>query len=177
MRSHLHLIRHNVKLLVLATILLLLDPASVAVQAQGGKVASPNSALATAPNTLDRNIDGLTGVVHSVRTERSKLNIRSNQLVEKPRILLETITYDQKGKRTDEAYYPVSGTTLTGKEEYKYDDRGNITETTLRGNNGRILRREVYSYEFDAAGNWIKMITSVASSEGGKSNLRPAEVT
>jgi TonB family protein len=171
------LIRHNVKILVLATIVLLLDAASLAVQAQGGKIASPNSALATAPNTLDREIDGLRGVVYSVRTERSKLNIRSNQLVEEPRILFETITYDQKGNRTDGAYYPVSNATLTGKEEYEYDDRGNNTKTTLRGSNGRILRREVYSYEFDSAGNWIKMITSVASSEGGKSSIVPAEVT
>ena len=177
MRPHLHLIPHNVKILVVATIVLLLDPASLTVQAQGGKIASPNSALATAPNTLDREIDGLRGVVYSVRTERSKLNIRSNQLVEEPRILFETITYDQKGNRTDGAYYPLSGPTLTGKEEYEYDDRGNNTKTTLRGSNGRILRREVYSYEFDSAGNWIKMITSVASSEGGKSSLVPAEVT
>ncbi|HKC64263.1 MAG TPA: TonB family protein, partial [Pyrinomonadaceae bacterium] len=37
--------------------------------------------------------------------------------------------------------------------------------------------KEVYSYEFDAFGNWTKMTTSVAVIEGGRVSFEPTEVT
>ena len=33
------------------------------------------------------------------------------------------------------------------------------------------MAKEVYTYEFDAVGNWTKMTTSVAVMEGGKVRL------
>ncbi|MDQ3684942.1 MAG: TonB family protein, partial [Acidobacteriota bacterium] len=66
---------------------------------------------------------------------------------------------------------------LTGKETYKYDDKGNIVEMTLHNTDGSILTKEVYAYEFDAVGNWTKMTTSVAVIEGGKVTHEPTEVT
>jgi protein TonB len=39
------------------------------------------------------------------------------------------------------------------------------------------LAKEVYAYEFDAVGNWVKMTTSVAMMEGGKVTFEPSEVT
>ena len=42
---------------------------------------------------------------------------------------------------------------------------------------GSLLSKEVYKYEFDFAGNWNKMTTSVAVIEGGKLSFEPTEVT
>jgi hypothetical protein len=42
----------------------------------------------------------------------------------------ETAEYDVKARRQNQ-YFPVSGATLTGREVYKYDDKGNISEMTL----------------------------------------------
>jgi len=66
---------------------------------------------------------------------------------------------------------------LTGKEVYKYDDKGNISEMTLLNPDGSLLSKETYKYEFDFAGNWNKMTTAVAVIEGGKMSFEPTEVT
>jgi TonB family protein len=91
--------------------------------------------------------------------------------------VLETASYDIKGNKLENAYYPVAGETLTGREVYKYDERGNISEMTLHGPDGSLISKETYTYEFDFVGNWTKMTTSVAVIEGGKVNFEPTEVT
>jgi hypothetical protein len=48
---------------------------------------------------------------------------------------------------------------------------------TLHNDDGSLLAKEVYTYEFDAVGNWVKMTTSVAMIEGGKVTFEPSEVT
>lgn len=126
----------------------------------------------------DRARDGLTGPVRRVRTEVAKLSNASGKGVEDPkRVVLETAEYDVKGLKTQNQYFPVSGATLTGREVYKYDDKGNISEMTLLNADGSLLSREVYKYEFDSIGNWIKMTTSVAVVENGKIEFEPTEVT
>ncbi|HYO91785.1 MAG TPA: TonB family protein, partial [Pyrinomonadaceae bacterium] len=85
--------------------------------------------------------------------------------------------YDIKGSKIENVYHPVAGATLTGKEVYKYDDKGNIVEMTLQDANGTLVSKEVYTYEFDSFGNWTKMMTSVAVIEGGKLSFEPTEVT
>lgn len=126
----------------------------------------------------DREQDGLSGPVRRVKTETAKITAKGGKPVEGPRVLLETATYDIKGGKIDNAYFlAASGGTLTGKEVYKYDDKGNIVEMTLQGEDGNLLSKETYSYEFDAFGNWTKMITSVALIEGGKLSFEPTEVT
>jgi TonB family protein len=134
-------------------------------------------AVAVDATETDRTRDGLNGPVRRVRTETSKLLVKGGQVTEGPRVLLETATYDMKGAKIDNAYYLASGSTLTGKEVYKYDDKGNIVEMTLYNADGSILSKEVYQYEFDAMGNWTKMVTSVAVVENGKLNFEPTEVT
>src|ERR1043166_1962476 len=121
----------------------------------------------------DRARDGLIGPVRRVRTEVAKL-ANSTEL---KRVLLETAEYDVKGVKTQNQYFPVSGATLTGREVYKYDDKGNISEMTLLNADGSLLSKEVYKYEFDGMGNWIKMTTSVAVVENGKIEFEPTEVT
>ena len=126
----------------------------------------------------DRARDGLTGPVRRVRTEMVKLSNASGKSVEDPkRVLLETAEYDVKGLKTQNQYFPVSGATLTGREVYKYDDKGNISEMTLVNADGSLLSKEVYKYEFDSIGNWTKMTTSVAVVGNGKIEFEPTEVT
>lgn len=125
----------------------------------------------------DRDRDGLSGPVRRVRTETAKLTNKGGKPAEGPRAVLESVAYDIKGNKTENAYFPVPGAALTGKEVYKYDDKGNIVEMTLLNTDGSLLSKEVYSYEFDQFGNWTKMMTSVAVIEGGKLSYEPTEVT
>jgi TonB family protein len=125
----------------------------------------------------DRDRDGLAGPVRRIKTEMVKLSSKGGKMVEGQRIVLEAVAYDIKGTKVENAYYPVPGAALTGKEVYKYDDKGNIVEMTLVNTDGSLLSKEVYSYEFDALGNWTKMTTSVAVIEGGKITYEPTEVT
>ena len=126
----------------------------------------------------DRAQDGLAGPVRRVRTETAKITTKGGKPVEGPRVLLETATYDIKGVKVDNAYFlAAAGGTLTGKEVYKYDDKGNIMEMTQRNDDGTLLSKETYAYEFDMLGNWTKMVTSVAVVEGGTMTSEPTEVT
>ncbi|HEU4794888.1 MAG TPA: TonB family protein, partial [Pyrinomonadaceae bacterium] len=64
-----------------------------------------------------------------------------------------------------------------GKEVYKYDEKGNISEMTMLHADGSLLSKEVYKYEFDFAGNWNKMTTSVAVVDSRGITFEPTEVT
>ena len=125
----------------------------------------------------DRIRDGLVGPVRRVRTEVAKLSSESGRMLEGKHAVLEVVAYDIKGNKTENQYFPIAGANLTGKEVYKYDDKGNISEMTLLNADGSLMSREVYKYEFDFAGNWNKMTTSVAVIEGGKMSFEPMEVT
>lgn len=119
--------------------------------------------------------DGLVGPVRRVQTETAKLVTRAGSLTEGQRQLLEVTTYNLKGERTDNASYPVGGS--SGKEEYKYDENGNIIEMTLHADDGSILSKETYEYQIDDVGNWTKMVTSLVVFEDGKLRYEPVEVT
>ncbi|HWT02082.1 MAG TPA: TonB family protein [Pyrinomonadaceae bacterium] len=134
-------------------------------------------AASVSATDTDRDRDGLSGPVRRVRTETAKLSNKGGKPAEGPRAVLESVAYDIKGNKTENAYFPVPGAALTGKEVYKYDDKGNIMEMTLLNTDGSLLSKEVYSYEFDQFGNWTKMTTSVAVIEGGKLSYEPTEVT
>ena len=145
------------------------------------RLARPSLNLAQpgtlAPLASDRETDGLGGPVNRVRTEVARLSIESGKLVEGSRELLELTSYDPKGKRIDNSYYLVPGDSQAGREEYAYDDRGNVHETTRRDDSGKILSKEVYTYEYDALGNWTKMVSSTVVYEGGRVTEQPAEIT
>ncbi|MGH9943495.1 MAG: hypothetical protein ACRD9R_14215, partial [Pyrinomonadaceae bacterium] len=125
----------------------------------------------------DRDRDGLNGPVRRIKTEMVKLLPKGGQLVEGPRQLLETASYDMKGAKIDYAFFPTATDSLTGKEVYKYDDRGNIAEMTLLNADGSVLSKETYQYEFDRIGNWTKMTSLVAVVENGQMIFEPKEVT
>ena len=133
---------------------------------------------ATTGNDSDRARDGLLGPVRRIRTEVVKLSNAAGKTVEdSKRVLLETAEYDLKGSKTQNQYFPVAGSTLTGREVYKYDEKGNISEMTLLNPDGSLLSKEVYKYDADSMGNWVKMTTSVAVVENGKIAFEPTEVT
>jgi TonB family protein len=125
----------------------------------------------------DRVRDGLAGPVRRVRTEVAKISTANSGPTEAKRVVLETASYDIKGGKTENQYFPMTGSALTGKEVYKYDDKGNISEMTLLNSDGSLLSREVYKYDYDSVGNWTKMTTSVAVVESGKVTFEPTEVT
>src|SRR5713101_290933 len=133
---------------------------------------------AASGNESDRGRDGLLGPVRRIRTEVVKLSTAGGKTVEDDkRVLLETAEYDLKGSKTQNQYFPVAGSTLTGREVYKYDDKGNISEMTPVNPDGSLLSKEVYKYESDSVGNWVKMTTSVALVENGHVAFEPTEVT
>ena len=139
------------------------------------KANSPQPVPTAAAEETDRVRDGLVGPVRRVRTEVAKLSDEKTQ--EGKHVVLEVVSYDLKGSKVENQYFPIAGANLTGKEVYKYDDKGNISEMTLLNTDGSLLSKEVYKYEFDFAGNWNKMTTSVAVIEGGKLSFEPTEVT
>jgi hypothetical protein len=124
----------------------------------------------------NRQQDGLRGPVRRLRTEVAKVNFGAGGPVEGRRSLLELTVYDTSGKRVDNKTYPVVSSTL-GQETHEYDDQGHLLKTTVRNDRGVVLSRTEYSYEFDAAGNWVKMTSSVEVSEAGRQRLEPVEVT
>ena len=140
--------------------------------------AKANSLQPASGNESDRVRDGLQGPVRRIRTEVIKLSSASGKTVEDgKRVVLETAEYDLKGSKTQNQYFPVAGSTLTGREVYKYDDKGNISEMTLVNADGSLVSKEVYKYESDSLGNWVKMTTSVAVVENGHVTFEPTEIT
>lgn len=136
-----------------------------------------NAPAVSAPVETDRSRDGLTGPVRRVRTEIARLSSADGKLAEGKHTLVEIAAYDLKGNKTENQYFPIAGATLTGKEVYKYDEKGNISEMTLLNADGTLLSKEIYKYEFDFAGNWNKMTTSVAVVDGRGVTYEPTEVT
>jgi protein TonB len=149
-----------------------------AASAQTNLTAKAGSAPAVnAPAESDRSRDGLVGPVRRVRTEVAKLLNTDGKLGEGKHALVEIVAYDIKGAKIENQYFPIPGATLTGKEIYKYDEKGNISEMTLLNADGTLLGKEIYKYEFDFAGNWNKMTTSVAVVDARGITFEPSEVT
>jgi len=142
------------------------------------KASNFSPAAAGGSGETDRARDGLLGPVRRVRTEVVKLSTVGGSPVEdNKRVVLETAEYDLKGSKTQNQYFPVTGATLTGREVYKYDDKGNISEMTVVNVDGSLISKEVYKYDFDSIGNWVKMTTSVAVVENGRLGFEPTEIT
>src|SRR5215470_10140656 len=140
--------------------------------AKAGVPSQPVAAVET-----DRTRDGLVGPVRRVRTEVAKLTSAGGGQQEGKHIILEIVAYDLKGNKIENQYFPIAGSTLTGKEVYKYDEKGNISEMTLLNPDGSLMSKETYRYEFDFLGNWSKMTTSVAVVDSRGITFEPTEVT
>lgn len=156
-------------------VLTLVLAVETSAQAQNNAgVRQPRSPISVLDSTREQ--DGLVGSVWRVKIEGAKIDVQDGRPIEGPRQLLELTTYGIKGNRVENTTYP-GGDSPIGKEEYKYDDRGNIIEMTLRDDHGAAVSREAYSYEFDTLGNWTKMVTSLVVFEDGRLKREPVEVT
>jgi TonB family protein len=156
-------------------LLLFAAPASAQTNATA---RAGNASAVNAPVESDRSRDGLIGPVRRVRTEVARLVNSDGKQAEGKHVLVEVAAYDVKGTKTDNQYFPIpGGATLTGKEVYKYDEKGNISEMTLLNPDGSLLGKETYKYEFDFLGNWNKMTTSVAVVDGRGITFEPTEIT
>jgi TonB family protein len=151
---------------------------SAAANAQSNLTAKAANAPATSPAVeSDRSRDGLMGPVRRVRTEVAKLTPAEGRQAESKPVVVEIVAYDIKGNKIENQYFPIAGATLTGKEVYKYDDKGNINEMTMLNPDGSLMSKETYKYEFDFLGNWNKMTTSVAVVDSRGVTFEPTEVT
>ena len=157
--------------LLFAAVFMLVVPA----HGQDNMSVSPKSAITVLDSTKEQ--DGLVGSVRRVKTETARIELKDGRPVEGPAQLVEVTTYGIKGNRIENTSFPIAGGGLVGKEEYKYDERGNITEMTVRDDRGAILSREAYSYEFDKFGNWTKMTTNLVVFENGELKREPVEVS
>jgi periplasmic protein TonB len=150
---------------------------SATASAQTNLTAKAGSAPATPKVESDRSRDGLIGPVRRVRTEIAKLMTADGRQTEGKHAVVELVAYDLKGNKIENQYFPIAGATLTGKEVYKYDEKGNISEMTMLNADGTLLGKEIYKYEFDFLGNWSKMTTSVAVVDSRGITFEPSEVT
>jgi hypothetical protein len=137
-------------------------------------VVSTRPAITVLDSTKEQ--DGLVGSVRRVKTETAKIDLKDGRSVEGLPQLVEITTYGIKGNRVENTSYPIEVGPV-GKEEYKYDEHGNITEMTVRDDHGAIVSREAYNYEFDKFGNWTRMVTSLVVFENGEVKREPIEVT
>jgi TonB family protein len=151
---------------------------SATANAQSSLTAKAGNAPAVSPAVeSDRSRDGLIGPVRRVRTEIAKLTPADGRPAESKPVVVEIVAYDIKGNKIENQYFPIAGATLTGKEVYKYDEKGNISEMTMLNADGSLLSKENYKYEFDFLGNWNKMTTSVAVVDSRGVTFEPSEVT
>ncbi len=63
-----------------------------------------------------------------------------------------------------------------GKQIISFDDKGNILEAVVWLSEG-TRGKEIYSYEFDSRGNWIKQLRSEQIIENGRIITKPRSVT
>lgn len=91
-------------------------------------------------------------------------------------MLLKTVhVCDAQGRRTQISTYGKQG--LIIRSTYTYDARGQVSVAIDYDSKGAVLSTKSYSYELDAAGNWIKRITSEQVSKNGQTSFEPVEVT
>src|ERR1051325_2335662 len=167
-------VRRLLPALLLWTAILITGVRTLAQDITVPAAVSARTAISVLDSTKEQ--DGLLGSVRRVKTESARIELKDGKPVEGPPQLVEITTYGIKGNRIENTSYPIPGS-LAGKEEYKYDEHGNITEMTVRDDHGSIVSREAYSYEFDKFGNWTRMVTSLVVFENGELKQEPIEVT
>lgn len=138
------------------------------IQAQTEEPRTPDSKIA---------LGELKGPVRRVRIETAQILVKNGSLVEGPRALRGIATYDQKGVKIDSVNYAVDDVTQRGKHQYSYDDKGNVVEVVLFGDDGSVLSKMIYQYEHDELGNWKKKTSAIAVYENGVLRYEPLEVS
>lgn len=104
-----------------------------------------------AQNKSDREAAGLSGSVHTIRTERAKLwKGSSGEYIDLYKYGGQTITYDEQGKMLNEdPPTPGCGYSDNLKRVKKTDAEGREVEGTEYLPNGRLFRRTTYAYDLN----------------------------
>ncbi|MCM3874040.1 MAG: tetratricopeptide repeat protein [Pyrinomonadaceae bacterium] len=146
-------------------------------QTTRAQVQTANSSASTTDGGGATQPDRLNGLVRRVRVETVSLLVKKGITVEGPRVVREITTYDLKGQKIDSITYPAEDRRLVGNKQYVRDAKGYIVEMLLRGDDGSIINKERYDYQFDEFGNWKQMTASIAVYENGKVDYEPFEIT
>jgi hypothetical protein len=77
-----------------------------------------------------------------------------------------TYEYDRRGFLTEVRYHKAEEW-LKARAVYEYSERGDLTRLTRYNADGSFAGSEHREYVYDAAGNWVKRVTSLRASEGG----------
>jgi hypothetical protein len=83
--------------------------------------------------------------------------------------------YDAEGNEIEEGVY--SGETLVSRGVFGHDGKGNRIKETFFLPKGTVSAEYVQTYEFDAAGNWIKRSRSGVDLGSGKIDFEHSEST
>jgi YD repeat-containing protein len=141
------------------------------------------ASLLEAQTKSDKELDGLTGPVRSVRVEESKVLTDAGQTRETPRVLRQILVFDERGNVTEQSVYNPDGSlqrklgwarvydaanreteksyynadhVLTSKGVSVYDAKGRAVETTFYSPRGSVNHVEAYFY--DDGGNRIREV-------------------
>ena len=105
------------------------------------------------------------GPIRSVRVERADFVDRDGQRVEGPRVLTQTIDYNEEGTRCEVATYNRDGS-VTQRIAETYDKEGHILQSATLRANGQIETR--IEYKYDAAQRWSEI--SLFREDGSPAN-------
>ncbi|MFY9621286.1 MAG: hypothetical protein WAQ99_15845 [Pyrinomonadaceae bacterium] len=89
-----------------------------------------------------------------------------------------TWTFDTKGNRTEWTEQLLKGDELTLFQRITstYDDKNNVLVETQYGNPEGSVMRQVFSYEFDARGNWIKRERLLLAGDSNEAQRRDLDL-
>ena len=85
------------------------------------------------------------GPVHTIRDERATFKSENGTLVEGPKILVQTIEYDEDGTKQDRTSYESNGN-IGYRSVERYEPDGRILETSSF-QNGKLSSRVVSNYD------------------------------
>lgn len=79
--------------------------------------------------------------------------------------------YDEEGRLVSIRHQikvplPMSKSPFDRRYSLTYDERGNLTEFVGYEEDGSLLSRESYEYEYDARGNWVKSTKTDVTNDG-----------
>jgi hypothetical protein len=106
------------------------------------------------------------GPVRSLRQETAKLTDIGGETIEGPRVLIQTATFDNRGRMTEQVMNNPDGTLkwqLNWTVRSTYDTNGREMERVSYNDSGEVTSRTVWVYQ--ANGNLTKSITYGAAGE------------
>ncbi|HMH45724.1 MAG TPA: hypothetical protein VK557_19710, partial [Pyrinomonadaceae bacterium] len=86
------------------------------------------------------------GPIHTIRDEQTTFKLENGTLVEGPKVLIQTIEYNEDGSKQDRNLYVPGGGNMILRTVETYDSNGRILEST-KFQRGVLTSREVTSYD------------------------------